>query len=525
MCLQKDSTQMNSKLMLVTILCLLFMTFSVAFADPIRIMPLGDSITHGENNSITDNNYIVGYRQKLYLDLIDGGYDVDFVGGYNYPDGSGKLAQSAFDTHHEGHGGYCADNCPSYGDIYDNVYDYLSANPADVVLLHIGTNDIDAGVQNPSAVGRILDEICRYSPDITVLLARIVNRTDDVVKKTQTTAFNSAVANMVQARSEYGSTLFLVDMEHALTYPDDLDSSGVHPTQTGYEKMANVWLNALYDALPHPTRMLTVQKSGAGTVMSVPEAIECGSACSDPFPYGTVVTLTATADHGSGFSDWDGCDSVNGNTCTITMDSNRAITANFNTVTEVKLISPNGGEVIPTGSQYSITWEAPPAAVKFKLRGMGRRIGTGIFTGTSATWNVPLLLKNKTDCLVKITAYDSANRKIGYDVSDSEFTVEVASIISPNQENPCTGGAVCPITWTKSPNVPAASIDLYYSLDNGVTWNKIQQILSGDVISYNWIPPYVSEPKTKCKVKVILRDSTGKKVGKGTSDVTFTIQS
>ena len=44
-------------------------------APPIRIMPLGDSITYGTSSTGT-----VGYRRPLYQFLVGAGYSVDFVG-------------------------------------------------------------------------------------------------------------------------------------------------------------------------------------------------------------------------------------------------------------------------------------------------------------------------------------------------------------------------------------------------------------------------------------------------------------
>ena len=295
-------------------------------ADPFSIMPLGDSLTTGYNDSMQDNNYLIGYRQKLYGDLISGGYDIDFVGSLS----SGISALPAFDINHEGHGGWCADGClPPYGDIKDNVYDFLVNNPADVVLLHIGTNDIDNGVQNPVAVGGILDEIDRYNQKVTVILARIVSRTDG--KADLTTAFNDSVYAIALDRIANGDKIIWVDMESALTYPDDLDDP-LHPNQTGYNKMAVVWYNALQTFLPLPTT-LTVQKNGTGqgTVTSNPSGIDCGSTCNASIPQEKIVNLTATASSGSNFTSWTGCDSVNGNVCTVTMTSDKSVTAEFET--------------------------------------------------------------------------------------------------------------------------------------------------------------------------------------------------
>jgi hypothetical protein len=211
-------------------------------SDPVRIMPLGDSITYGYSVMQPDNNYLVGYRQKLYGDMTNGGYDIDFVGSLS----SGNLAQPSFDVNHEGHGGWCAEGCEG-GGLVPNIYNWLTNNPADIVLLHIGTNDIDAGIQDPNAVGRILDEIDRFSQDITVVLARIISRTDG--KALQTTQFNEAVTAMALSRIENGDKIIIVDLENALNYVDDMDDS-LHPNMVGYNKMAIGWLNAAYSFLP-----------------------------------------------------------------------------------------------------------------------------------------------------------------------------------------------------------------------------------------------------------------------------------
>ncbi|HTM22799.1 MAG TPA: choice-of-anchor D domain-containing protein, partial [Kofleriaceae bacterium] len=69
--------------------------------------------------------------------------------------------------------------------------------------------------------------------------------------------------------------------------------------------------------------------TGTGTVTSSPAGISCGSDCSNGYGFGTVVTLTPTAATGSTFSGWTGCDSVSGTTCTVTINGDEAVTAQF----------------------------------------------------------------------------------------------------------------------------------------------------------------------------------------------------
>ena len=76
---------------------------------------------------------------------------------------------------------------------------------------------------------------------------------------------------------------------------------------------------------------LSVEKTGTGigTVTSSPSGIDCGSTCNSSFSEGTVVTLTAMAATDSAFISWAGCDSVNGNVCTISVMEQVSLIATF----------------------------------------------------------------------------------------------------------------------------------------------------------------------------------------------------
>ncbi len=79
------------------------------------------------------------------------------------------------------------------------------------------------------------------------------------------------------------------------------------------------------------TYTLTVTKagSGTGTVTSNPAGIDCGLDCHFAFLSGVEVTLTATPDSGFIFGGWTGCDNSAGNSCTVTMVTQKFITATF----------------------------------------------------------------------------------------------------------------------------------------------------------------------------------------------------
>jgi hypothetical protein len=77
-----------------------------------------------------------------------------------------------------------------------------------------------------------------------------------------------------------------------------------------------------------PAFILSVVKQPASsgrTVRSSPAGINCGLDCSESYPPGEVVRLTA----GTIFVTWSGCDRVSGTACMVTMDADRTVSANF----------------------------------------------------------------------------------------------------------------------------------------------------------------------------------------------------
>jgi len=215
-------------------LCLLgVLVAGVAQAAPIRIMPLGDSITVGIGD--TTNG---GYRGPLYQALTAAGHSVDFVGS--------QVGGAITDPHHEGHSGWRAD------EIRNNISAWLGAAAPDIVLLHIGTNDITQGEHAPAItteIAQILVAVGNYESanhrTIPVIVARIINRSNPLdALGIETTALNASIASMTADRIAAGDHLVVVDHESALSYPADL-ADVVHPNAGGYGKMATVWSNAL----------------------------------------------------------------------------------------------------------------------------------------------------------------------------------------------------------------------------------------------------------------------------------------
>jgi hypothetical protein len=69
--------------------------------------------------------------------------------------------------------------------------------------------------------------------------------------------------------------------------------------------------------------------TGGGTVTSQPAGITCGVDCSETFPSGTVVTLTAAPDPGSTFAGWSGGGCAGTQPCILSGNTGTSVTATF----------------------------------------------------------------------------------------------------------------------------------------------------------------------------------------------------
>jgi len=168
----------------------------------LKIMPLGNSITFDQYTVDSRSDGVkISYRNKLYQDLRDAGYDFDFIGsersGWNYlpttprdySDNAGfpginplqlfTLIQTGLNYAVDPLG-FCelpSSACP---------LNYLEYYNPDVILLHIGTNGLNSTTdadKYADAVSQILDAVDTYESEegktVTVFLARIINRAPD----------------------------------------------------------------------------------------------------------------------------------------------------------------------------------------------------------------------------------------------------------------------------------------------------------------------------------------------------------
>jgi lysophospholipase L1-like esterase len=196
---------------------------------PVRIMPLGDSITEGTSGDAT-------WRYWLQKSLEANGCVVDFVGsrrGVRY----GQARFSDFDPDHEGHWGWTT------AQVKAEIDRWASDAKPEIVLLHLGTNDLGSDPERTSAgLGAVVASLRRANPAVEIYLARLIPAAgvpDEVMRRT-----NDAIARLAAERDRPESRLIVVDQftgfdPRADTY------DGVHPNEWGERKMARRWFGAL----------------------------------------------------------------------------------------------------------------------------------------------------------------------------------------------------------------------------------------------------------------------------------------
>jgi hypothetical protein len=195
----------------------------------------------------------------------------------------------------------------------------------------------------------------------------------------------------------------------------------------------------------------------------------------------------------------------------------------------ITVLTPTGGEAIASGESYTVSWEAIPETVTFKLMlskdngATWNEIARGL-TEKNYSWDVPIPLTNKRKCLIRVIGFDSKGEKVVSGRTPSPFTIEVVKITSPTRKELLTSNIPYMIKWQKNGTKnPVDQIRLSYSKDGGATWYPIAS-LPGDAIDFNWPVPSVKAKKTNCKVRVVLKDVNGKTVGSDVNDGYFTIQ-
>ncbi|MCG3118727.1 MAG: hypothetical protein ALAOOOJD_00983 [bacterium] len=204
-----------------------------ALAQP-KIMPLGNSITAG-----TGSSHGGGYRLRLYELMVadESVGPFDFVGQYSSGFGLD-------DKNHEGHPGFTANQLA--------IENYLRDNPADIILLEIGTNDIASGhtaEQTATDIATVVDRIHAEAPDAVILLGTLLPQID-VSKDIDVDRTNLLLPEVISSRLSSDFKIYLVDHNKRFKangdgWQDAYMADDLHPSDRGYELMAEEWFSAL----------------------------------------------------------------------------------------------------------------------------------------------------------------------------------------------------------------------------------------------------------------------------------------
>lgn len=249
---------------------------AAAEAAPLRIMPLGDSITLGSGPAHS-------YRGFLWQSLVDAGVGFDFVGSYGnivppggeptwaWPEDVQRFYNGPIDKDMEGHGGFQAGQPESVVGYKDHMLAQMVPTDIplfqpDIVLMHIGTNDLLGGwtIHGPwhgplhdwdrrvdlsaKNVVDLIDSIHALRPQTLILVAPIGKASLGGIQE-ELDAMSTIISDAVDQRAAQGRKVEMVADAYAGLVPSDF-SDGLHLTDTGSRKLADAWFRALQPHLP-----------------------------------------------------------------------------------------------------------------------------------------------------------------------------------------------------------------------------------------------------------------------------------
>ena len=219
-------------------------------AETIKIMPLGDSITYG----MADEG---GYRKYLWQFLKQKGYDnIDFVG----PEGKDSATfnyngqQVSYDDNHAGYSGYTITNLPGgwmgqLNGILETMQggDYITKYAPDIILLQIGTNDINNGHLDGSEerLHQLLDYLREKMPASGTIFLTTIPDLGNMGWGGNSSETNQNIAKynelIKKVAADYADKhVIYADIHSTIDASVDL-ADGVHPNAGGYEKMGKYW--------------------------------------------------------------------------------------------------------------------------------------------------------------------------------------------------------------------------------------------------------------------------------------------
>ena len=209
-----------------------------------KIMPLGDSITEGYG--ATGN--VGGYRIELFRQAaVKAAKNITFVGSLT--NGPTTVDSKTFPRNHEGHGGWTISQIAGIAD------STLSSNKPDIVLLKIGTNDVNGtgATTAPTGLKNLIDQITKDVPSALLVVSSIIPIKDDNQNQKVKT-YNATIPTTVSAAAATGKHVLFVDSYAAFvadaSWKTTIMSDNLHPNDTGYALLGQTWYGAISASLP-----------------------------------------------------------------------------------------------------------------------------------------------------------------------------------------------------------------------------------------------------------------------------------
>lgn len=263
-----------------------------AASDPVKIIAMGDSITHGYING--DN----GYRKYFCYGLQQNGItNFDMVGPNNNWSDSATYDWNGttitYDPAHAGYSGYAIQKIGNRQGLQETIFDttytdgdvsgnMMEVYQPDVIMLQIGTNDVlDAQLTGiGDRLEELVDKLIPYvSGDGQVLYLASIPNIDAIERydwlgayewtygvsyksdpekfvatvQAAVDDYNTIVKNLVAKKQAEGAHIEFSDINSTIEISAGDLKDGVHPSEQGYAKMGQYWSNLLTETYFHGT--------------------------------------------------------------------------------------------------------------------------------------------------------------------------------------------------------------------------------------------------------------------------------
>lgn len=281
-----------------------------AASDPVKIIAMGDSITHGYING--DN----GYRKYFCYNLQQNGVtNFDMVGpNNNWTDSATYDCNGTtitYDSAHAGYSGYAIQKIGSRQGLQETIFDttyvngdvsgnMMEAYQPDVIMLQIGTNDVlDAQLTGiGDRLEELVDKLIPYvSGDGQVLYLASIPNIDAIERydwlgayewtygvsyksdpekfvatvQAAVDDYNTIVKNLVAKKQAEGAHIEFSDINSTIDISAGDLEDGVHPSEQGYAKMGQYWSNLLTETYFHGTVTPTTTPATTATTTTTTE--------------------------------------------------------------------------------------------------------------------------------------------------------------------------------------------------------------------------------------------------------------